>query len=119
MRSNTSHDAGCVSPPSTARSTSSPVSARGCPPNRSRFRRSSHMADSKDVLARIEKVKVGGIDIARLDLADTADLMVRVAQIHSRGQRPLNFTSANGEMIARVRSNLAFPSLSVDASIVQ
>jgi N-acetylglucosaminyldiphosphoundecaprenol N-acetyl-beta-D-mannosaminyltransferase len=76
------------------------------------------MADSKDVLARIEKVKVGGIDIARLDLDGTADLMVRVAQTHSRGQRPLNFTSANGEVIARYRSNRAFAKLIDDADLV-
>src|SRR5206468_7940390 len=96
----------------------SPVSARGRPPNQSRFRRSSHMADSKHVLARVEKVKVGGIDIARLDLNGTADLMVRAARIHSRGQRPLNFTSANGEVIARYRSNRAFAKLVDDADLV-
>jgi N-acetylglucosaminyldiphosphoundecaprenol N-acetyl-beta-D-mannosaminyltransferase len=76
------------------------------------------MAESKDMLAQIEKVKVGGIDIARLDLDGTADLMVRVVQSSPRGERPLNFTSANGEVIARYRSNRAFAKLIEDADLV-
>jgi N-acetylglucosaminyldiphosphoundecaprenol N-acetyl-beta-D-mannosaminyltransferase len=76
------------------------------------------MADSKDVLAQIEKVKVGGIDIARLDLDGTADLMIGVVQSSPRGERPLNFTSANGEVIARYRSNKAFAKLINDADLV-
>jgi N-acetylglucosaminyldiphosphoundecaprenol N-acetyl-beta-D-mannosaminyltransferase len=76
------------------------------------------MADSKDVLAQIKKVKVGGIDIARLDLDGTADLMVRVVQSSPRGECPLNFTSANGEVIARYRSNRAFAKLIDDADLV-
>jgi exopolysaccharide biosynthesis WecB/TagA/CpsF family protein len=76
------------------------------------------MADSRHVLAQIEKVKVGGIDIARLDLNATAELMVNLVQTVPRGDRPLNFTSANGEVIARYRSNRAFAKLVEDADLV-
>jgi exopolysaccharide biosynthesis WecB/TagA/CpsF family protein len=76
------------------------------------------MADSRHVLAQIEKVKVGGIDIARLDLDATADLMVNLVQTAPRSDRPLNFTSANGEVIARYRSNRAFAKLVEDADLV-
>jgi exopolysaccharide biosynthesis WecB/TagA/CpsF family protein len=76
------------------------------------------MADSKDVLVQVEKVRVGGIDIARLDLDGTADLMVRIVQSSPRGERPLNFTSANGEVIARHGSNRAFAKLIDDADLV-
>jgi N-acetylglucosaminyldiphosphoundecaprenol N-acetyl-beta-D-mannosaminyltransferase len=74
------------------------------------------MAD--DVFAHVDKVKVGGIPIARLDLDQTADLMVRTVQERPRGMRPLNLTSANGEVIARVRSNPAFAKLIADADLV-
>jgi exopolysaccharide biosynthesis WecB/TagA/CpsF family protein len=63
-------------------------------------------------------VRVGGLDIARLDLDATAHLMVRLVQTHVRGERPLNFTSANGEVIARCRSNPAFAKLIDDADLV-
>jgi exopolysaccharide biosynthesis WecB/TagA/CpsF family protein len=71
-----------------------------------------------NILANIEKVRVGGVEIARLDLDATADLMVRVVQKRPRGRRPLNFTSANGEVIARCRSNQAFAKLIGDADLV-
>ena len=76
------------------------------------------MSDTDNALAHVEKVKVGGIEIARLDLDATADLMVRVVRARARGERPLNFTSANGEVIARCRSNVAFAKLIEDADLV-
>jgi exopolysaccharide biosynthesis WecB/TagA/CpsF family protein len=74
------------------------------------------MAD--DVFSGIERVKVGGIPIARLDLDQTADLMVRAVERRPRRTRPLNCTSANGEVIARYRSNPAFARLIDDADLV-
>jgi exopolysaccharide biosynthesis WecB/TagA/CpsF family protein len=44
--------------------------------------------------------------------------MVRIVQSSPRGERPLNFTSANGEVIARYRSNRAFAKLIDDADLV-
>jgi exopolysaccharide biosynthesis WecB/TagA/CpsF family protein len=69
-------------------------------------------------LVHVEKVRVGGVEIARLDLDATADLMVRVVQKRPPGHRPLNFTSANGEVIARCRSNQAFAKLIDSADLV-
>jgi len=71
-----------------------------------------------DILAHVEKVRVGGIDIARLDLDATADLMTNIVQTRTRGRDPLNFTSANGEVIARCRSNYAFAKLIRQADLV-
>ncbi|GAC1332846.1 MAG: WecB/TagA/CpsF family glycosyltransferase [Beijerinckiaceae bacterium] len=71
-----------------------------------------------DCLASVEKVKVGGIGIARLDIDATAAVMVRAAREHARGKRPLNLTSANGEVVARYRSNAAFAKLIDDADLV-
>jgi exopolysaccharide biosynthesis WecB/TagA/CpsF family protein len=76
------------------------------------------MVDAEEVLARVEKVKVGGIAIARLDLDATADLMIRLAQSPRGAERPLNLTSANGEVIARCRSNAAFAKLIDRADLV-
>src|SRR4051812_20111766 len=76
------------------------------------------MVEVNDVLINIEKVKVGGVEIARLDLDETADLMVRAVQARSPGVRALNFTSANGEVIARYRSNQGFAKLIDDADLV-
>lgn len=52
-----------------------------------------------------ETVTIGGLQIAVLSRAETADLMVRAAIERPRGQRPLYLTSANGEVIARVNSD--------------
>jgi exopolysaccharide biosynthesis WecB/TagA/CpsF family protein len=76
------------------------------------------MVEAEEVLARVEKVKVGGVDIARLDLNSTADLMIYLVQTRARGERPLNFTSANGEVIARCRSSAVFAKLIGDADLV-
>jgi exopolysaccharide biosynthesis WecB/TagA/CpsF family protein len=76
------------------------------------------MAENDVTLSRVQKVKVGGIDIARLDLDGTADLMVGAVQQRQRAERPLNFTSANGEVIARYRSDPDFAKLIDDADLV-
>jgi N-acetylglucosaminyldiphosphoundecaprenol N-acetyl-beta-D-mannosaminyltransferase len=71
-----------------------------------------------NVLAHVEKVRVGGVEIARLNLDATADLMVRVVHERPPSSCPLNFTSANGEVIARCRSNGDFAKLIGDADLV-
>jgi N-acetylglucosaminyldiphosphoundecaprenol N-acetyl-beta-D-mannosaminyltransferase len=52
--------------------------------------------------AAIPKVTVGGLPIAVLDRAGTADWMIRAARERQRGRPPLYLTSANGEVLARV-----------------
>jgi N-acetylglucosaminyldiphosphoundecaprenol N-acetyl-beta-D-mannosaminyltransferase len=48
----------------------------------------------------VETTVVGGVPVARLDLVQTARLMVLLARAPHRG-RPYYFTSANGEVLAR------------------
>lgn len=52
-------------------------------------------------LADIETTLVGGVALARLDLTETARLMLELAQAPARPQGPYFFTSANGEVLAR------------------
>lgn len=55
-------------------------------------------------------VTIGGLPIAVISRDETAELMLRVARSRPRGLRPLFFTSANGEVISRLRDDpeLAF-----------
>jgi N-acetylglucosaminyldiphosphoundecaprenol N-acetyl-beta-D-mannosaminyltransferase len=76
------------------------------------------MPDATDFLAQIERVKVGGIHMARLDLDGTAHLMIDVVRRRRPGKQPLNFTSANGEVIAHCRSNPDFAKLIHGADLV-
>jgi N-acetylglucosaminyldiphosphoundecaprenol N-acetyl-beta-D-mannosaminyltransferase len=52
-----------------------------------------------------ETVTIGGLPIAILDRAGAAEAMLEAAARHPRGTRPLFYTSANGEVIARVNSD--------------
>ena len=56
-------------------------------------------------LEQVSTVTVGGLPISVLDRAETADLMLNLVKDRPRGQKPLYFTSANGEVIARTQSN--------------
>jgi exopolysaccharide biosynthesis WecB/TagA/CpsF family protein len=62
-------------------------------------------------LARIPKAVVGGMEIAAIGRADTAALMLDLAHTRRRGSRPLFFTSANGEVLARVARDPALADL--------
>jgi N-acetylglucosaminyldiphosphoundecaprenol N-acetyl-beta-D-mannosaminyltransferase len=57
------------------------------------------------VLSAIPTVTVGGLPIAAVNRAEAAALMIRLADEHQRGTRPLYLTSANGEVIARTRTD--------------
>lgn len=50
-------------------------------------------------------VTIGGVPIAVVDCDTEADLILEAARNHPRGHRPLYFTSANGEVIARMSSD--------------
>lgn len=58
-----------------------------------------------------ETIIIGGLPIAVIDRAATADLMLRAAAERPRGERPLYFTSANGEVIARAAADPDFARL--------
>jgi N-acetylglucosaminyldiphosphoundecaprenol N-acetyl-beta-D-mannosaminyltransferase len=60
-------------------------------------------------LSKVPRAMIGGLAIAALDRPAAAALMIATAR--HRGKRPLYFTSANGEVIARVHSNKAVAAL--------
>jgi len=53
----------------------------------------------------IPTVLIGGLPISVIDRRNAALLMVAAARGHNRGFRPCYFTSANGEVIARVHAD--------------
>jgi exopolysaccharide biosynthesis WecB/TagA/CpsF family protein len=61
--------------------------------------------------AATQKIIVGGMPISVLDRPAAARLMLDSAREHPRGRRPLYFTSANGEVLARCASNPALNAL--------
>ncbi len=56
-------------------------------------------------LAAVPTVTIGGLPIAVVDRAEAAEIMLDAAANHARGDRPLYFTSANGEVIARANAD--------------
>ncbi|WP_439574516.1 WecB/TagA/CpsF family glycosyltransferase [Phreatobacter sp.] len=62
-----------------------------------------------------DTVTVGGLPMAVLDRAGTADWMIDQARQHRRGTRPLYLTSANGEVIARAARDAGFRGLMLTA----
>ncbi|TPW32978.1 WecB/TagA/CpsF family glycosyltransferase [Pararhizobium mangrovi] len=58
---------------------------------------------------------VGGLPIAVLDRADAARMMLRAAREHPRGDRPLAYTSANGEVLAHCDRDDAIAALFAEA----
>lgn len=62
-----------------------------------------------------DTVTVGGLPMAVLDRAGTADWMIAQARRHPRGSRPLYLTSANGEVIARAARDAGFRDLMLGA----
>lgn len=69
----------------------------------------------KPAFRDIEEVTVGGAQVARLDLAGTARLMIEAALRPARENGPLYLTSVNGEVLARRRASREFAEL-VDAA---
>jgi N-acetylglucosaminyldiphosphoundecaprenol N-acetyl-beta-D-mannosaminyltransferase len=66
----------------------------------------------------IEEVIVGGARIARLDLAETARLMIEAAGRPARASGPLYLTSVNGEVLARRRASNDFAELVDQADLI-
>jgi N-acetylglucosaminyldiphosphoundecaprenol N-acetyl-beta-D-mannosaminyltransferase len=64
-----------------------------------------------DALPAVPQAQLGGLTIAALDRTRAAALMIAAARRHRRHGRPLYFTSANGEVIARVHSDRAIAGL--------
>lgn len=69
-------------------------------------------------LGDIEEITVGGARVARLDLEETARLMIEAARRPARENGPLYLTSVNGEVLARRRASREFAELVDRADLV-
>jgi N-acetylglucosaminyldiphosphoundecaprenol N-acetyl-beta-D-mannosaminyltransferase len=56
---------------------------------------------ARELVANAPKVCLGGLPIAILDRAKTADLMLAAARLKKPASKPLIFSSANGEVLSR------------------
>ena len=74
-------------------------------------------APAPDALARVPRIWLGGLPIAVLDRAATADLMIAAARERRFG-RPLIMTSANGEVISRCRHDASIAALFGAADLI-
>lgn len=68
--------------------------------------------------ANVETVQVGGARIARLDLEQTARLMIETARAPVSGGAPLFLTSVNGEVLARRSADRDFGALVDSADLI-
>jgi len=59
----------------------------------------------QDNVSRFPTIMIGGMPITVIDRHGAAHLMADAARTHDRGSPPRYFTSANGEVIARVRAD--------------
>jgi N-acetylglucosaminyldiphosphoundecaprenol N-acetyl-beta-D-mannosaminyltransferase len=70
-----------------------------------------HRKTDRGTLPAVPQTLLGGLTIAAVDRASAAALMTAATRWHRRGSRPFYFTSANGEVIARVHSDRAIADL--------
>jgi exopolysaccharide biosynthesis WecB/TagA/CpsF family protein len=75
-------------------------------------------AEVKKPIADIERTMVGGAQVARLDLEQTARLIVNLAREADSRRRPYYLTSVNGEVLARRRLDARFTRLIDDADLI-
>jgi exopolysaccharide biosynthesis WecB/TagA/CpsF family protein len=73
---------------------------------------------SADRLASPGRTVIGGLPIAQLDRADTAELMLLVARERVRNGPPPLFTSANGEVLSRCAASASVARLFANAALI-
>jgi exopolysaccharide biosynthesis WecB/TagA/CpsF family protein len=78
--------------------------------------RPAEPASAAAFVANVPRVALGGLPIARLDRAQTADLMIAAARTPL--DRPLILTSANGEVLSRCRREPAIAALFAGADLI-
>jgi len=83
-----------------------------------RLARSAERVASRDRVAEVPRISLGGLPIALLDRAATADLMVEAALSRFPQDRPLVMTSANGEVVSRCRSEPGIADLFAQADLI-
>ena len=77
---------------------------------------SAERVSAPALLERVARVSLGGLPIARLDRAETADLMIAAAQASL--DRPLIMSSANGEVLSRCRREPKIAALFEQADLI-
>jgi N-acetylglucosaminyldiphosphoundecaprenol N-acetyl-beta-D-mannosaminyltransferase len=70
------------------------------------------------LLDGVTRVFLGGLPIARLDRAGTADLMIAAARSRPWHDRPLIITSANGEVLSRCHNEPKLAALFAEADLI-
>jgi N-acetylglucosaminyldiphosphoundecaprenol N-acetyl-beta-D-mannosaminyltransferase len=75
-------------------------------------------AELNNPIAVIERTMVGGAQVARLDLEQTARLIINLARGADTRPRPYYLTSVNGEVLARRRLDAVFARLIDDADLI-
>ncbi len=68
-------------------------------------------------LDKIVRTRVGGASVARLNLEETAQLMIALAKLPARS-RPLYLTSVNGEVLARCAGDPSFAAMVESADLI-
>lgn len=66
---------------------------------------------ARESLPAVPQAQLGGLTIAAVDKASAAALMIAATRWRRRESRPFYFTSANGEVLARVHSDRAVADL--------
>jgi exopolysaccharide biosynthesis WecB/TagA/CpsF family protein len=75
-------------------------------------------AELNDPIVVIERTMVGGAQVGRLNLEQTARLIVNLARGAETRRRPYYLTSVNGEVLARRRLDAVFAGLIDDADLI-
>lgn len=81
---------------------------------------SGDCADSQSFLQanNVRTAWIGGLELASLTLTETADLMIESALQGRKRDKPFYMTSANGEVVARLKLNPGMRRLFVSADLV-
>jgi len=75
--------------------------------------------DAKDRYWRVPVAKIGGLPIANMDRATTAELMVDVALARrNSAESPLIFTSANGQVLSMCARKASVRDLFIEADLI-
>jgi N-acetylglucosaminyldiphosphoundecaprenol N-acetyl-beta-D-mannosaminyltransferase len=69
-------------------------------------------------ISDVQKVRVGGVDVARLDLAQTTALMLDLAKADQRADGPWILSSVNGEVLAKCALDPEFRTLVESADLI-
>jgi len=75
-------------------------------------------SDWRHLMGEAPRVNIGGLQVAALTRAETAELMITVAKERARAGPPPLFTSANGEVLSRCSSSSSIRLLFEPADLI-